>query len=228
MDRLLHMDVRVLERVYTKDPTTTDLGQRIVGRAIALIDELGMERFTIGKLAGDLGTTETSIYRYFANKQMMLIYLVDWYWAWREIKLAFDTANIEDARERLRRGVRSVTEPILKRGGHPHVDLAALYRIAVAESAKAWLNKDVDANGEDGHYGGFIRLSHRLRDLLLAVDPRHPYAGELATIVLECGGSLHYFHQHLPALAGRARGRDRVLNVLTDLVFSTIQPHRKA
>jgi AcrR family transcriptional regulator len=222
------MDVRVQERVYTKDPNTTDLGQRIVGRAIALIDELGLERFTIGKLAGDLGTTETSVYRYFANKQKLLIYLVDWYWAWREIKLAFDTANIEDARERLRRGLRSVTEPILERGNHPHVDLAALYRIAVSESAKAWLNKDVDAHDEDGHFGSFVRLSHRLRDLVLAVDARHAYATDLATIVLECGGSLHYFHQHLPKLTGRSGGRDRVVNVLTDLVFSTIQPIRKA
>ena len=89
MDRLLHMDVQVRERVYTKDPSSTELGHRIIGTGLQLIDELGFEAFTMAKLAKSLGTAEASVYRYFANKHRLLVYLVDWYWAWRESKLAF-------------------------------------------------------------------------------------------------------------------------------------------
>ncbi|MBK7945384.1 MAG: TetR/AcrR family transcriptional regulator [Flavobacteriales bacterium] len=228
MDRLLHMDVQVRERVYTKDPSSTELGHRIIAEGIRLIDELGFERFTMAKLAHALGTAEASVYRYFANKHRLLVYLVDWYWAWREIKLAFDTANIADKRERLERGLRSVTSPITERGQHEYVDLQALYRIATNESAKAWFTKDVEPGDKDGHFGSFVRLSHRLRDLILEAKPGHAYAHDLAALVLEGTGSLRFFHEQLPALFGKqAKGKDSVADMLQHLVFASIDSKRK-
>lgn len=232
MDRLLHMDVQVRERVFTKDPSSTELGHRIISTSIRLIDELGFERFTIGKLAQALGTAETSVYRYFANKHLLLVYLVDWYWAWREIKLAFDTANIADPRERLERGIRSVAGAITERGRHEYVDLQALYRIAVNESAKAWLTKEVKPGDKDGHFGSFVRLSHRLRDLITSAKPGHPQAHDLAALVLEGTGSLRFFHEQLPALFGSRPARkepspDRVPDLFVHLVFASIDQKRR-
>lgn len=228
MDRLLNMDVQVRERVFTKDPSGTELGHRILRTSIELIDALGFEAFTMAKLAKALGTAEASVYRYFANKHRLLVYLVDWYWAWREIKLAFDTANIADKRERLERGVRSVSSPITERGRHEYVDLQALYRIAVNESAKAWFTKEVAAGDSDGHFGSFIRLSHRLRDLILDAKPGHPHAHDLAALVLEGNGSLRFFHENLPALFGKAaKGKDAVTDLLVHLVLTSIDTKRK-
>lgn len=222
------MDVQVRERVYAKDPSGTELGHRIVGTSIQLIDELGFEAFTMAKLAKALGTAEASVYRYFANKHRLLVYLVDWYWAWREIKLAFDTANIADKRERLMRGIRSVSGPITERGRHEYVDLRALYRIAVNESAKAWLTKEVAPGDKDGHFGSFVRLSHRLRDLILDAKPAHAHAHDLAALVLEGTGSLRFFHEQLPALFGKqAKGKDAVSDLLVHLVFASIDTKRK-
>lgn len=228
MDRLLHMDVQVRERVYTKDPSGTELGHRIVEASIRLIDELGFEAFTMAKLAKGLGTAEASVYRYFANKHRLLVYLVDWYWAWREIKLAFDTANIADKRERLERGIRSVSGPITERGRHEYVDLQALYRIATNESAKAIFTKGVEPGDKDGHFGSFVRLSHRLRDLILEAKPGHAHAHDLAALVLEGTGSLRFFHEQLPALFGKpAKGQDAVSDLLVHLVFASIDSKRK-
>ena len=228
MDRLLHMDVQVRERVYTKDPSSTELGHRIIGTGLQLIDKLGFEAFTMAKLAKSLGTAEASVYRYFANKHRLLVYLVDWYWAWREIKLAFDTANIANKRERLERGLRSVTGPITERGRHEYVDLQALYRIAMNESAKAWFTKDVEPGDKDGHFGSFVRLSHRLRDLILEAKPGHPHAHDLAALVLEGTGSLRFFHEQLPALFGKqAKGKDSVGELLIHLVFASIDTKNK-
>ncbi|MBL8002979.1 MAG: TetR/AcrR family transcriptional regulator [Flavobacteriales bacterium] len=224
MEKLFQLDVQVRERVFTKDPATTELGRRIVQHGILLIDELGFERFTIGKLASALGTAETSVYRYFPNKHRLLIYLVDWYWAWRELKLVFETANIDDPRERLVRGIRSVTAPAKEKGPYPHVDLRALYRIAVAESAKAWLNKDVDSGDREGHFGSFVRLSHRLRDLIQGVDRKHPYPTALASLVIEGTGSLSFFNEHLPSLMGKG-ARDQG-ELFVHLVLSTLNTKR--
>lgn len=228
MDRLLHMDVQVRERVFTKDPSGTELGHRIVEASIRLIDELGFEAFTMAKLAKALGTAEASVYRYFANKHQLLVYLVDWYWAWREIKLAFDTANIADKRERLERGIRSVSGPITERGQHAYVDLRALYRIATNESAKAFFTKGVEPGDKDGHFGSFVRLSHRLRDLILEARPGHAHAHDLAALVLEGTGSLRFFHEQLPALFGKpVKGKDAVTDLLVHLVFASIDTKRK-
>lgn len=222
------MDVQVRERVFTKDPSGTELGHRIVEASIRLIDELGFEAFTMAKLAKALGTAEASVYRYFANKHQLLVYLVDWYWAWREIKLAFDTANIADKRERLERGIRSVSGPITERGQHAYVDLRALYRIATNESAKAFFTKGVEPGDKDGHFGSFVRLSHRLRDLILEARPGHAHAHDLAALVLEGTGSLRFFHEHLPALFGKpVKGKDTVTDLLVHLVFASIDTKRK-
>jgi len=93
MQRLMQVNVQVTEPVYLKDPLTTELGRRIIEHSVRMIDELGLETFTFGKLASSLGTAESSIYRYFENKHRLLIYLVGWYWSWREYKLVFDTAT---------------------------------------------------------------------------------------------------------------------------------------
>jgi AcrR family transcriptional regulator len=68
-----------------------------------LIDKLGFERFTFKKLADALGSTEASVYRYFENKHRLLVYLVSWYWSWIHYRITYDTNNITDCRDRLRR-----------------------------------------------------------------------------------------------------------------------------
>ena len=68
--------------LYLKDPQESDLGRRIIKHSILLLEELGFEQFNFKKLAEAMGSTEASIYRYFENKHLLLIYLVSWYWEW--------------------------------------------------------------------------------------------------------------------------------------------------
>ena len=72
------------ERLYLRDPQSTELGQRIVSKGIELIDGLGFEQFTFKKLAAQVNSTEPSIYRYFENKHRLLHYLTAWYWSWMD------------------------------------------------------------------------------------------------------------------------------------------------
>lgn len=221
MERLMQMHVQVTEPVYLKDPAATDLGRRIIEHGIRLIDELGLERFTFGKLASALGTAESSIYRYFDNKHRLLIYLVGWYWSWRELKLVFDTANIADAKERLERGIRSVTEPVKEKGSFAQVDLRALYRIAIAESAKAYMTKEVDEEHRQGCFGSFGRLSGRLHELILAACPRHPYPALLASTIIDGSSSQRFFADHLPTLTD-STGKDPIPDHFVHLAFASI------
>jgi AcrR family transcriptional regulator len=226
MQRLMQVQVHVNAPIYQKDPQSTDLGKRIIEHSVRLIDELGLEKFTIGKLATSLGTAESSIYRYFDNKHKLLIYLVGWYWSWREYKLVFDTANIADPAERLERGIRSITEAVTEKGNFSFLDLRALYRIAVSESAKAYMTKEVDDEHKEGYFGAFKTLCDRLRELIVAVRADHPYPALLASNVVDGSMVQRFFADHLPSLTEK-NARTRLPDHFVDLVFATLPPRKR-
>lgn len=221
MQRLMQVNVRVTEPVFLKDPQATDLGRRILEQSVELIDTLGLEHFTFRKLANALGTAESSIYRYFENKHNLLIYLVGWYWSWREYKLVFDTANITEPASRLERSIRSITTPVTDKGNFEYLDLRALHRIAVSESGKAYMTKEVDEEHKAGYFSSFKRLCDRLRTNILEVCPDHPYPALLASNVVDGAMVQRFFAEHLPSLCEK-NVKNRISDHFVDLVFASI------
>ena len=63
------------EHLYSKNPESTALGKKIVEQSIVMIDSLGFEAFTFKKLGDNIGSNESSIYRYFKSKHALLLYL---------------------------------------------------------------------------------------------------------------------------------------------------------
>ena len=48
------MQIKVNEKTYLKDPTSSDLGKNILSKSVLLIDEIGLEAFTFRKLAKEM------------------------------------------------------------------------------------------------------------------------------------------------------------------------------
>ncbi len=69
------VQIRVNDRIYAKDPDSSDLGRNIINESVEIIHEIGFDAFTFKKLAISLGTTESTVYRYFDNKHRLLVYL---------------------------------------------------------------------------------------------------------------------------------------------------------
>ena len=46
--------------------------------------------------------TEASVYRYFENKHMLLLYLVSWFWEWVSYLIDIHTNNISDPSQKLK------------------------------------------------------------------------------------------------------------------------------
>ena len=82
--------------LYLKEPQDSGLGRNIIKHSILLIDEIGFESFNFKKLAIRIKSTEASIYRYFENKHLLLLYLVSWYWEWVGYLININTMNIDD------------------------------------------------------------------------------------------------------------------------------------
>ncbi|WP_018478229.1 TetR/AcrR family transcriptional regulator [Pontibacter roseus] len=221
---LANIKIRVEEKVYLKDPETSAKGRDIVRHGIVLIDELGLEAFTFKKLADRIGTTEATIYRYFESKHMLLSYLISWYWNWLEYRLVFATNNVRPPEERLRIAIRILAGKVENDLEFGHIDEAALQRIVVAESAKAYLNKEVDENNKEGFFLSYKRLCKRIADIVLEINPDYKYPASLVSTVAESAHYQKFFALHLPSLTDlRDSNEDKLEDFLTHMVLRTIQ-----
>ena len=70
----MHLKININEKLFLSDPQETELGRSILKHSVLLIHRVGYENLTFKKLAIEAGTTEASVYRYFENKQRLLIY----------------------------------------------------------------------------------------------------------------------------------------------------------
>ncbi len=218
----LHVD----EKLYLKDPNSSDTGRRILEHSILLMDEIGFEAFTFRKLALRIGSTEPTVYRYFRSKQRLLLYLTSWYWNWMEYRLLLATSNVASAEQRLRLALRELTQPIVADDATPHIDEGALYRVVVAESSKVYLNRDVDAENREGLFRSYKRLCRTVADIIAEINPEYRYPAALVSTVMESSHMQKYFAEHLPALTDVSRNNmdGSTTDFLTDLVFRAIDP----
>lgn len=197
---LFTIQMHLSEALYVRDPEQTDLGRRIVDHSIRLIDELGFERFTFKKLADALGSTEASMYRYFENKHRLLVYLVSWYWSWIHYRISFDTNNIADPREKLRRVIAVLADSTTYDPTFSHIDEVALHRIVVVEADKAYHTKSVDEHNKAGLFAGYKALCLTIANCIAEVNPAFPYPRALASTAIEASHQQIFFAEHLQSM----------------------------
>ncbi len=210
------------EKIYVKDPESSDLGRRIVEESISMIDEMGFERFTFKKLGAKIGSNESSVYRYFESKHALLVYLINWYWSWVEYKLVFATTNVTPAELKLTHAIKILTQEI-EDNTFSFINEVVLKKIIVSESSKAYHTKDIDDENEKGFYKIYKRVVQRVSDMVLEVNPSFEFPHMLVSTVIEGAHHQRYFSQHLPSLTDVSKGKNNIIRFYTDLVLKTIK-----
>ncbi|QTE23365.1 TetR/AcrR family transcriptional regulator [Polaribacter cellanae] len=194
------LKISVPDKIYIKDPETSDLGRRIVEHSILLINKIGFESFTFKKLGAKIGSNESSIYRYFESKHKLLLYLSSWYWAWLEYKLVLETFSISNTEQKLEKAIVTVTETVKDDSKYSHINEPILYKIIVNESSKSFLTKEVDYKNKEGYFEIYKRLISRLNEMILAVKPDYKFGLSLASTILEGGLHQHFLQEHFPSI----------------------------
>ena len=197
---LSNLKIQINEKIYVKNPETSDLGKKILEQSILLIDEIGFDNFTFKKLGEKIGSNESSIYRYFENKHKLLVYLSSWYWSWMEYKLVFATANILDSKEKLKIAITIVTEKVTDDEYTTHINESVLNKIIIAEFTKTLHTKEVDQENKEGFFLIYKRVIARIVAIVSEVNPNYPYSKSLISSVVE--GSLHqyFLKEHLKTI----------------------------
>ena len=195
---LIQMELN--DKLYLRNPQDTKLGKKIIQYSIILIDEIGFEKFTFKKLAQRIESTEASVYRYFENKHNLLVYLVSWYWEWMRFLIDYNTMNMEDPLERLRKVLHVIVETSKQNPLIDYIDESILHRIVIAESSKAYHTKAVDKENKEGFFLNYKSLCIKIGEIISEINPDFPYPHALASTILEMANNHIYYAQHLPVL----------------------------
>ncbi|MBT3741628.1 MAG: TetR/AcrR family transcriptional regulator [Polaribacter sp.] len=216
------LKISVPDKIFIKDPETSELGKRIIERSIILINEIGFESFTFKKLGTKIGSNESSIYRYFESKHKLLLYLSSWYWAWLEYQLVIETFSISNPFNKLEKAVTIATRIIEDDNNFSHINETLLYRIIVNESSKSFLTKEVDTENKEGYFEVYKRVIIRISEMILDVKKEYPYALSLASTIIEGGLHQHFLNEHFLSITNCKEGKTPT-NFFIDLVKNTLK-----
>lgn len=197
---LSNLKIQVNDKIYVKDPETSALGRKIVEQSILLIDAIGFDAFTFKKLGEKIGSNESSVYRYFENKHKLLVYLSSWYWSWIEYKLVFNTTNISDKKEKLKKAITIVTEKVSDDLSTDHINEAILNKIIITEFTKTLHTKEVDQENKEGFFLIYKRLINRIVAIVNEVNPDYPFAKSLVSTIVEGSLHQHFLTDHLKTI----------------------------
>jgi len=214
--------VTVNSNLFLKDPLTSELGNKILNGSIELIDAIGFEHFTFKKLANEIATTEASIYRYFENKNKLLLYLVNWYWGCVSTRLLFETNNINDPIIKLKKAIHVLT-------AFPNPEHDSLLRneqllkkIVINEASKVVITKEVDQENESGIFSVYKSIVNSVADLIIKINKEYPYPNMLVSSMIEGSNQQRFFADHLPKLTNSSKDNDNIELFYLDLVFKAI------
>jgi AcrR family transcriptional regulator len=221
----VHLQIKMNEKLFLRDPEQSELGNKIIQESIRLIHQIGFEAFTFKKLANDIGSTEAGIYRYFENKHRLLIYLTAWYWSWLEYQVTYRTNNIQDPMLKLKIVIKLLATTVENDTSTRHVDESILHQIIITEGSKAYLTKRVSEDNKDRLFKPYKDLCARIGNMILECSPNYPYPKSLASTIIEMAHFQNFFMNHLPSLTDFTENKDEaeIVRFLEDLVFSSLK-----
>jgi len=216
----LNIQIEVNQELYCKNPVSSDLGQKILSKSIEMIDEMGFEAFTFKKLGEEIQSPESSIYRYFKNKHILLVYLTSWYWYWIEYEIVFATTNVKLAKERLIKAISILTSPVMENTSVPYINETLLSNIIISESIKSYHTKDVDAENKKGYFKSYKQVVQRVSDIFSELKPGFKYPHMLISTIIEGSHHQKYFAEHLPALTDITNDKNTIEQFYTEMALN--------
>ncbi|WPY99788.1 TetR/AcrR family transcriptional regulator [Christiangramia sp. OXR-203] len=223
MDKLYqNINISVNSELFLKDPESSELGKKIVGQGILLIDDIGFEKFTFKKLGVKIKSNESSIYRYFENKHKFLVYITNWFWGWKEFQLTMSTYGISNSNEKLLKAIEVITHPVVQDFRFQHINEVALNHIIINESSKSYLTKEVETDNKEGYFSIYKRLVTRIAEMISEVSSDYEYSLSLSSMVLDGALHQHFLKDHIQSITDCSEKKS-VSNYFKDLVINTLK-----
>lgn len=196
----LKLSFELPEKLFLKDPQNSKYGHRLLSNAIELIIELGFEKFTFKKLATKMSSSEVSIYRYFENKHLLLVYLNCWYWEWVTYLIDLKTMNLGNPKEKLERAIHCMIHAKSESTLSEYINENLLFQIIMKESSKTYHISGVDEVNKYGFFMPYKDLVGRLATIIEEINPTFKYGKSLGSTLFEMINNQLFYAEHLPRL----------------------------
>lgn len=213
------------QNLYLRNPEQSDLGKKIVKNGIDMIFDIGFEGFTFKKLAIQIGTTEASLYRYFENKQKLLLYIINWYWHYIDFLIEFKLQNIIDPKLKIIEIIQILTNQKASENSGLDYNMNNLYQIVLTDSNKVYQVKNVSEVNQDQLYKPYKYLCSKIAAILKEFNPSYQYPVSLSSSMIEISHFHQYFTQYLPNLTDikNNNSKNSTFDFLDNLVFNILK-----
>ncbi len=220
----IQVSFKINEKLFLKDPESTELGKSIVKNAIDLIYEMGYEQFTFKKLANYIQTTEATVYRYFENKHRLLLYILNWYWSYMEYLVLDKLGKEATAEQQLKTIIHLLTHELPESSGTLDYNKKFLNAIAIAEGRKVYFVKEVDEINQLEVFKPLKELCAQIVLVISRYNPNYSYPYSLSSTMIETAHDQQFFSEHLPRLTDIKKGNQQefTANFLEELVFKVL------
>ena len=221
----IEFKIKINSSLYLRDPDATEVGKNIVKMSIKLISEIGYEQFTFKKLAAEIPTTEATVYRYFENKHKLLIYLIDYYWAFIRYQVLYSINNLKTPEEKIKTIIDLLVWEDNDYMNSSEIDQKALYYIAITDGSKTFLSKEVDELNRNQVFVPYKELCERIASVFREYNSDYQNANSLASTLVETSHLQYFFMHHLPRLCDFSDRKDpKTLEAfLENLVFGALE-----
>ncbi len=220
----LKLNFKLPEKLYLKDPQDSKYGKRLLTHAIELINELGFEAFTFKKLGIRMESSEVSIYRYFENKHLLLLYLNCWYCEWVTYLIDMRTMNLNGPEEKLKRALHCMIHAHIESELTDYINENTLFQIIMKESSKTYHISEVDEENKHGFFIPYKTLIGQLADIIEEINPKFSYSKSLGSTLFEMINNQIYYAEHLPRLSSLSTKNtlDQLEEMVNHFAYATI------
>lgn len=188
------------EKLFIKDPQNSDYGRRLLSNAIELINELGFEAFNFRKLGVKMSSSEVSIYRYFENKHLLLVYLNCWYWEWVTYLIDMQVLNVLDSSVKLKNAIHCMIHASVESKLTDYINEGLLFQVIMKESSKTYHISGVDEENKYGFFLPYKELVGKLSMIIKEINPDFKYSTSLSSTIFEMINNQLFYAEHLPRL----------------------------
>lgn len=220
----VNISFSVNKQLFKKNPEESAIGKEIVSHSIELINELGIENFTFKKLGAKINHTEATIYRYFDNKQMLLLYIVNWYWHYLDFLIDFKTQNLKDPKDKINEVIAILSQNLSLTKLTSYYNLGAIFQIINREGNKVYLHTEVKEINKIQLYKPYKDLCAKIAAIFQSYNPKYPYSHSLASTLIETSHLQIFFAENLPRLTdvNEKNKQNYTHSFLSDIIFKSL------
>ncbi len=164
------------------------------------MDRIGFEAFTFRKLAKEIGSAEKSIYRYFDNKHLLLLFLTSWYWEWVHYLIKINIKNITEPQKKLEIAIDNIVHATSENPMNKYINENLLHKLIINEGGKAYHIKAIDEENKAGLFYAYKAVVKTVAEIIMEVNPKFEYCTSLSSNLFEMANNQIYFAEHLPKL----------------------------